>query len=78
MNLVYVAPCAMEYVIKSTRGFVPVRLYDPGVRVIAGEIGTNGRDRFIALSPGVFQFEDGVLSTPGGERVALRKNGDRP
>lgn len=73
MNLVYVAPCAVPYVTKSTRGFIPVRLYDPGVRLIAGEIGTNGRDRFIVLSPGVFRLEDGVVLRP----MTLQKKGDR-
>lgn len=59
MNLVYVAPCAVPYVLKSTPGFIPVALYDPGTVIMEGEIGTNGREKFIALKPGRFVIQDG-------------------
>lgn len=61
MNLVYVAPHAVPSVTKSTRSFIPVALYDPGTTILDGEFGTNGRDKFIVLRPGVFAIEDGVV-----------------
>lgn len=61
MNLVYVAPHAVPYIIKSTQGFIPVALYDPGATILDGEFGTNGRDKFIALKPGIFAIANGVV-----------------
>lgn len=59
MNLVYVAPHAVRYTVASTQGFIPVALYDPGTPVLEGEFGTNGRDKFLVLRPGVFTIQDG-------------------
>ena len=61
MNLVYVAPHAVSYVTKSTQGFIPVALYDPGATILEGEFGTNGRDKFVVLKPGIFAIENGVV-----------------
>lgn len=73
MNLVYVAPHAVSYVTKSTQGFIPVALYDPGATILDGEFGTNGRDKFIVLKPGVFTIEDGIISLPSRSTVTLTR-----
>ena len=73
MNLVYVAPCAVPYVLKSTQGFIPVALYDPGATILDGEFGTNGRDKFIVLKPGIFTIEDGIICLPSRSTVTLTR-----
>lgn len=73
MTLVYVAPCAVPYVLKSTQGFIPVALYDPGTVIMEGEIGTNGREKFIVLKPGVFTIEDGLIILPSRSTVTLTR-----
>lgn len=56
MRIVYVAPCAVEYVKKSTPGFIPVSLYDPMTPAREGEIGRTMTDIYAVLAPGIYEF----------------------